>query len=318
MSSKNYGYGHIPEDWLYCPQKATRIIGNMFYAFKTPLCSGFDDIVPAKYRFSVHMIFSSLISQNVKMGLWIDLTNTSRYYNKVEVQRHGCKYVKFPCKGHGEAPDVATTQNFIQLCKTFKQDNPSEIIGVHCTHGFNRTGSLIISYLVEELEISVNAALTTFSVARPPGIYKFQYIEELYRRYHDVKFAPPAPSKPNWFLQNAHKRKNGYQVNEYDGENSWRRKDGEESLKKRNYENVEKVNKHKFEDKIPVFMTEVPGITPVTDYQISSEVKRRMQNICAWNKSGFPGSQSISLNIENISLLKQKPYRVSWTTNGTR
>ena len=33
-------------------------------------------------------------------------------------------------------------------CKFIRQ-KPLEIIGIHCTHGFNRTGFLLISYLVE-------------------------------------------------------------------------------------------------------------------------------------------------------------------------
>jgi protein-tyrosine phosphatase len=45
-------------------------------------------------------------------------------------------------------------------------------IGIHCTHGFNRTGFMIVSYLVEELDVVVEDAITFFARARPPGIYK--------------------------------------------------------------------------------------------------------------------------------------------------
>lgn len=48
--------------------------------------------------------------------------------------------------------------------------------GVHCTHGYNRTGFMIVAYMVEELDCDVNMAIKTFAEARssnePCGIYK--------------------------------------------------------------------------------------------------------------------------------------------------
>lgn len=46
------------------------------------------------------------------------------------------------CRGHGEAPSVEQTQTFIELVDQFIMDNPMDIVGVHCTHGFNRTGCI--------------------------------------------------------------------------------------------------------------------------------------------------------------------------------
>jgi protein-tyrosine phosphatase len=39
-------------------------------------------------------------------------------------------------------------------------------LGVHCTHGFNRTGFMIITYLIEELHFNVTSAITHFAAAR--------------------------------------------------------------------------------------------------------------------------------------------------------
>ena len=59
------------------------------------------------------MLFQSMKAFKVKIGLWIDLTKTSRYalgfpkkrnysysryYNKNLVEEQGCKYVQLPCK----------------------------------------------------------------------------------------------------------------------------------------------------------------------------------------------------------------------------
>lgn len=46
--------------------------------------------------------------------------------------------------------------------------------------------------------ISVEAAVAAFSRARAPGIYKEDYLKELFRRYADEDDAPPAPTLPEW------------------------------------------------------------------------------------------------------------------------
>lgn len=126
------------------------------------------------------------------------MTNTDRFYDRNEVEHNNCKYVKLQCRGHGETPTQDQTNAFIELVDEFNRDHPLEIIGVHCTHGFNRTGFLIVSYIVEKMDWSVEAGLSAFAKARPPGIYKADYINELFRRYEDENDATPAPALPQW------------------------------------------------------------------------------------------------------------------------
>lgn len=133
-----------------------------------------------------------------KIGLWIDLTNTSRFYDRKEVESRGAQYRKLQCRGHGETPTPEQTQSFIDTVESFVTQSPLDKIGVHCTHGFNRTGFLIVSYMVEKLDFSVEAALMSFAQVRPPGIYKDDYIKELFRRYEDEEDAFPAPPLPDW------------------------------------------------------------------------------------------------------------------------
>lgn len=45
---------------------------------------------------------------------------------------------------------------------------------------------------------SVEAAVAAFSQARPPGIYKGDYLKELFRRYGEEDDSPPAPALPEW------------------------------------------------------------------------------------------------------------------------
>ena len=55
-------------------------------------------------------------------------------------------------------------------------------MGVHCTHGFNRTGFLISAFMIEEFDWSVDAAVQEFRSARAPGIYKGDYLKDIYVR----------------------------------------------------------------------------------------------------------------------------------------
>lgn len=98
--------------------------------------------------------------------MWIDLTNTKRFYDKQEIERYGCKYLKLQCRGHGETPSVEQTQFFIKIVHNFIVHCPLEVVAVHCTHGFNRTGFLITSYLVTKMDMDINMAMLVFAKAR--------------------------------------------------------------------------------------------------------------------------------------------------------
>jgi len=47
---------------------------------------------------------------------------------------------------------------------------------------------------------SIEAALSVFSQMRPPGIYKQDYLDELFTRYGEHDDTPSAPSLPDWCL----------------------------------------------------------------------------------------------------------------------
>nr|CAD7455820.1 unnamed protein product [Timema tahoe] len=299
--------GSIPNRWLHCPRKSSGLIANKFLAFKTPLSEKFNDQVPSECRFGPKMIFNSMKSYKVSIGLWIDLTNTSRFYDKAEVESENCRYLKLQCRGHGETPSEEQTRTFIHICQKFIAQHPSDIIGVHCTHGFNRTGFLIVSYLVEQINSSVGGAIKQFAEARPPGIYKADYLQELFRKYDDVEDTPSPPELPDW-------------CREYDDSNvslvdddTSHDKNGATSLSKGG-----KKRKREFQNKNPTFVEGVSGISAITFQPKLGEIQRKVQEFCGWESTGFPGCQPVSMDNSNIRLLHDKPYRVSWKADGTR
>ncbi|XP_006900251.1 PREDICTED: mRNA-capping enzyme-like [Elephantulus edwardii] len=138
----------IPPRWLNCPRRGQLVAGK-FLPLKTMLGPRYDSQVAEENQFHPSMLPNYLKSLKVKMGLLVDLTNTSRFYDRNDIEKEGIKYIKLQCKGHGECPTAENTETFIRLCERFNERNPPELIGVHCTHGFNRTGFLICAFLDE-------------------------------------------------------------------------------------------------------------------------------------------------------------------------
>ncbi|XP_022160011.1 mRNA-capping enzyme-like isoform X1 [Myzus persicae] len=186
----------IPKNWTNCPSMAIMSIADSFVTFKTPLDDKYNNKIPFMKRFNPQMVFSHMCSYQQSIGLWIDLTNTSRYYSQYEIEDMGCIYKKLSCDGHGSFPERSLILLFFNICCNFLENNFTQFIGVHCTHGFNRTGFLIVSYLVEVLNYDVASAIYHFAEARPPGIYRQNYIDELYRRYSNE--APSVAPRPHW------------------------------------------------------------------------------------------------------------------------
>ncbi|XKL60565.1 hypothetical protein PGB90_007622 [Kerria lacca] len=285
--------GLIPERWLSCPRKANDLLENKFLAFKTPLDEKFNDQIPLENRFMPSIVFKSVKSYRQKLGLWIDLTRTNRFYDKNIITQNDCKYVKIECHGHEGAPNIEQVKTFISLCKLFISRDPLSIIGVHCTHGFNRTGFLLISFLVEVYYYNVEVAIHQFARVRPPGIYKEEYIKELYARYDDVNCAPMAPPLPSWYYEE--KPISSDQIQKHGGR------------RKRN-----------IRIKDPIFMDGVPGVDAVTDREKVYEVHAKIRELTGSEIDSFVGSQPVSMNKTNMTFLAEKPYRVSWKADGTR
>ena len=56
-----------------------------------------------------------------------------------------------------------------------------------------------MSYLVKEYNWGLSAAIRAFAEARPPGIYKQDYLTELNKRYGDEDdVIASAPDLPDW------------------------------------------------------------------------------------------------------------------------
>jgi len=114
--------------------------------------------------------------------LVIDLTNTDRYYDRADVETLDIAYTKLYCPGHEVNGREDIVKQFIKRVDKFLSDNNDNDmwIGVHCTHGINRTGYLISRYLIDRQEWTSHAALEAFEKARGYPIERGNYVQSLH------------------------------------------------------------------------------------------------------------------------------------------
>uniref|UniRef100_A0AC34FA32 RNA/RNP complex-1-interacting phosphatase n=1 Tax=Panagrolaimus sp. ES5 TaxID=591445 RepID=A0AC34FA32_9BILA len=151
-----------------------------FIAFKTPLSNHFfegKDDVP----FMIPDIVKEVEKSGKKLGLVFDLTATTRYYESSEWAKYGVRYEKIFCQGHNVHQQANVVEKFINIVDKFFDYHKDEnyIVGVHCTHGINRTGFLICRYLMQRKGWDAAKAIASFETSRGIKIERSEYITAL-------------------------------------------------------------------------------------------------------------------------------------------
>ncbi|XP_045684452.1 RNA/RNP complex-1-interacting phosphatase [Phyllostomus hastatus] len=177
--AKKKGGNHIPERWKDYLPVGQRMPGTRFIAFKVPLKKSFEERLAPEERFSPLDLFNKIQEQNEELGLIIDLTYTHRYY-KPEDLPETIPYLKIYTVGH-QVPDDNTIFKFKCAVNGFLKENKDNdrLIGVHCTHGLNRTGYLICRYLIDVEGMRPDDAIELFNRCRGHCIERQNYLEDL-------------------------------------------------------------------------------------------------------------------------------------------
>ncbi|KAJ9694894.1 hypothetical protein PVL29_010392 [Vitis rotundifolia] len=302
---RSYDRNKLPPGWLDCPAFGQEI--NFIIPSKVPLGESFNDLVAPGKRYSSRQVIHQQRVLGRKLGLVIDLTNTTRYYPSSDWEREGIKHIKIACKGRDSVPDNAAVNSFVYEVSQFlsRQKQTKKYILVHCTHGHNRTGYMIVHYLMRSQSMSVTQAIKIFADARPPGIYKHDYIDGLYAFYHERKpelvICPPTPE---W------KRSSDLDLNG-------------EAMPDDDDDGVSAAPGHE-KHEVDVVMTNDDKIGD----DIPPEQQKALQQFCYQSlklpvgghrgPSQFPGSHPVSLNRDNLQLLRQRYYYATWKADGTR
>ncbi|XP_024013892.1 mRNA-capping enzyme isoform X2 [Eutrema salsugineum] len=298
-----YDKSKIPQGWLDCPGFGLEI--GYIIPSKVPLSESYNEHVPPGKRYSFKQVVRNQGINGRKLGLVIDLTNTTRYYPTLELKKDGIKHVKIACRGRDAVPDNVSVNNFVHEVNQFiyNQKHTKKYVLVHCTHGHNRTGFMIVHFLMRSTPMNVTQALKMFSDARPPGIYKPDYIDALYTSYHEIKpTSLTCPPTPEW------KRSTELDLN---GEAVQYIDDDDEAppgpVQENNQENVMMSNDDILGDEIPYYQEEA--------YR---QFCYKMLMIGGRGCTQFPGSHPVSLDRESLQLLRQRYYYATWKADGTR
>ncbi|THU60162.1 hypothetical protein C4D60_Mb07t09720 [Musa balbisiana] len=187
-----------------------------------------------------------------------------------------------------------------------RQRHSKKYILVHCTHGHNRTGFMIIHYLMRTQPMHVSEALQIFSQARPPGIYKQDYIEALYMFYHESPENIVCPSTPEW------KRSSDLDLNGEAAQDDDDDDEGDTAARLPVQEHTD--NKILTNDDI------LGDAIPIDQQDAMRHLCYQMLDLTATGRGSaqFPGSHPVSLNRDNLQLLRQRYYYATWKADGTR
>ncbi|QRI42800.1 putative RNA phosphatase [Cheloniid poxvirus 1] len=185
-------YNNLPDKWLDYVPIGDVIENTRFIAFKVPLSKKYDRVImDPKNRFYVEDLLNYLHSNGKQLGLIIDLNLSYRYYNPC-VLPNDIRHVKIMLKGRGRIPPSDKVIRFRTEVSKFLEYNKhnNKLIGVHCTHGLNRTGYMICRYMIEVYGIDPCRAIDMFSRARKHEIERPDYITDLMGRKH-LNIRPP-------------------------------------------------------------------------------------------------------------------------------
>lgn len=169
----------IPDRWMDYKAMGKRIPGTRFIAFKVPLKQSLNERVQSSDMFGPWELQTALKKEKQELGLIIDLTYTTRYY-KPEDLPDSVFYLKIFTMGH-EVPSDPTILSFKRAVFRFLQDNTDndKLIGVHCTHGLNRTGYLVCRYLIDVDGMDPKQAIKLFNSSRGHQIERENYLKDL-------------------------------------------------------------------------------------------------------------------------------------------
>ncbi|XP_054875309.1 RNA/RNP complex-1-interacting phosphatase isoform X2 [Amphiprion ocellaris] len=172
----------IPDRWLDYSAVGKRLHGTRFIAFKVPLKQALNRRLSSSSDVFSHWdLLDALKKQNQELGLIIDLTFTSRYYRLTDVPQ-SLLCVKIFTAGH-EVPSDETILSFKRSVRQFLRENQDndKLIGVHCTHGLNRTGYLICRYLIDVDGMDPSEAVQLFNSSRGHDMERQNYLDDLQR-----------------------------------------------------------------------------------------------------------------------------------------
>ncbi|XP_034654543.1 RNA/RNP complex-1-interacting phosphatase homolog [Drosophila subobscura] len=195
----------VPDRWLDYSAIGKRVPGTRFIAFKVPLNQNLNKHVDEELRLGPESVLESVPN----LGMIIDLTNTDRYYRPQSFTQNDVLHQKLMIPGK-QTPSAALAQKFCRYVKDFLAVNVDndKLIGVHCTHGVNRTGYLICYFMITMLNKSPLEAIESVAAARGHKIERENYLSSLRRLAKLDAESSEEPSQDTGYTSHYNKRHN--------------------------------------------------------------------------------------------------------------
>ncbi|XP_063683415.1 RNA/RNP complex-1-interacting phosphatase homolog isoform X1 [Bolinopsis microptera] len=190
-----------PKGWVDYEPIGKVIPSTRIVAFKTPLKRELHSETSrdsTKDRFTPQDCMQAVkrcSNGRKRLGLVLNLTFTTKYYNPGDFERYGVHYGAIMCPGH-EIPNEELFHQFQRSLYSFFYDYPDRnmVVGVHCTHGINRTGYMIARFLIQCEGWDVEEAITTVGDARGHPIERDNYIAHLNNLHQPSYLFPKIPT----------------------------------------------------------------------------------------------------------------------------
>ncbi|XP_026748763.1 RNA/RNP complex-1-interacting phosphatase isoform X1 [Galleria mellonella] len=177
----------IPDRWIPYKPCGKVIDGTRIICFKVPLRTS---VQQGNSAITHIWDIPALLREIPKLGAVIDLTNTARYYNPRDLQEAGVLHKKILMPGRVIPPENKVTE-FMDTVDEFLGKDCDFLIGVHCTHGLNRTGYMVCRYLRDRLGMPGKDAIKKFERARGYQIERKNYVADILGK------KPPPPDLGN-------------------------------------------------------------------------------------------------------------------------
>ena len=176
---KKYNKYQIPEGWLDYSKMGEIIENSNIIAMRVPLKAEFSEL-EEREKFSVQNAIDMVERKDRQVGMVINLCFTDKYYDVMDFKSKGAPVEKIMVPGQ-TVPEEKYIRMFCDAIVEFERNNKdsNKIVLVHCTHGLNRTGFLICSYLIRVKGIKPAEAVKCFEEARGHKIRRQYYVDAL-------------------------------------------------------------------------------------------------------------------------------------------
>ena len=153
-----------------------------FVPMKTPLSLEFlEQMEKYAHILTVEkMLYEQRETKQREVTMIIDLSNHECLYEEDIPKEVHRVHVRNIAKS---IPNIECCAKVMREATQHWKKHPEQYIAIHCAYGFNRTGFIVCSYLIEKENMTAEEALEAFAIARPPGVKHERFQLALKARY---------------------------------------------------------------------------------------------------------------------------------------